>query len=131
MTVELHSPPSISISNAIKPLPSEVSPANSPQQNQFGHTSDFTRTSDFTCDSSNIVVTIDPAANAAADTTDSAAVDIRPLTQDNCPILEDSRGSEGFEKDAPLASLDIELGISSSSSSSNTKVPNIDSFFTM
>ncbi|CAG9537581.1 unnamed protein product [Cercopithifilaria johnstoni] len=130
VTVELHSPPSIHLSNTIKPLPLQISPVNSPQQNQsalhHANTSNFTRTSDFTCseNNSNNVVSIDPTATVAITGTTNSATDIRPVTQDNCIILE------GFEKHAPLASLDIEFGMSSSSSSSNVKVPNIDSFFT-
>ncbi|VDK72720.1 unnamed protein product [Litomosoides sigmodontis] len=130
VTVELHNPPSMPVSSAMRSLLSEISPVNSTQQSQSGHTSSFTRTGDFTCDehnSSNIVVNIEPTA-AGASTADTT--EIRPLTEHNCPIVKDSRGGEGLEKDAPLASLDIELGISSSSSSSNTKVPNVDSFFT-
>ncbi|VBB25450.1 unnamed protein product [Acanthocheilonema viteae] len=103
VTVELHSPPSMPVSNTVKSQP---------------------RSSDNEHNSSNIVVTINPSATTAITDITHSATDIRPLTRDSCIIVE------GFERHAPLASLDIEFGISSSSSSSNVKVPNIDSFFT-
>ncbi|KAL3998308.1 hypothetical protein ACH3XW_14535 [Acanthocheilonema viteae] len=130
VTVELHSPPSMPVSNTVKSQPFRISSVNSPQQNQFllhslsCNTTNFRRSSDNEHNSSNIVVTINPSATTAITDITHSATDIRPLTRDSCIIVE------GFERHAPLASLDIEFGISSSSSSSNVKVPNIDSFFT-
>lgn len=131
VTVELHSPPPMVVSNTVRSSPLRTSPINSPQQNQsmLHHlrrsTSNSRRTNDLICNdhnSSNIVVTIDPAVTAATTDTDDCAIDVRPIARDSCTVRE------GFERHAPLASLDIEFGTSSSSSSSNVKVSNVDSF---
>ncbi|EJW72493.1 hypothetical protein WUBG_16600, partial [Wuchereria bancrofti] len=112
VTVEMHSPPSMLLSST-------------PQKNQSALAvccSTSRRTNDLAYiehNSSNIVVTIDPSA------TDDTAVDVRPSAQDS------GRIPDGFEKHAPLASLDIEFGTSSSSSSSNMKALNVDSSFTI
>uniref|UniRef100_A0A0R3RJE3 Ion_trans_2 domain-containing protein n=1 Tax=Elaeophora elaphi TaxID=1147741 RepID=A0A0R3RJE3_9BILA len=134
VTVELHSPPSILMSNAMKSSPLRISPVNSPQKNHSSlhlascSTSDFRRTNDFAYgehSGSNIVVTIDPATISAITDNANSTTDIRPSTRDSCVVVEE------FERHAPLASLDIEFATSSSSSSSNVKVSNVDNFFTI
>ncbi|KAK6106822.1 hypothetical protein QQG55_25775 [Brugia pahangi] len=123
VTVEMHSPPSML--STVRSPPSQISPVNSPQQNQYAFAvccSTSRRTNDLAYiehNSSNIVVTIDPSATA------DTAIDVRPSAQDS------GRNPDGFEKHAPLASLDIEFGTSSSSSSSNMKALNVDSSFTI
>ncbi|MCP9260932.1 hypothetical protein DINM_004332 [Dirofilaria immitis] len=125
VTVELHNPPSLLLSSAIRSPSLRISPIASAQQNQslLQVVSNFRRTSDLTCNdrnSTNIFVSTAPAAVPLIINSVDSAFDI---ARDSYTILE------GFQRHAPLASLDIEFGTSSSSSSSNTKVPIIDSFY--
>ncbi|OZC12926.1 hypothetical protein X798_00561 [Onchocerca flexuosa] len=127
VTVELHNPPPLLLSSANRSSPLQISPVASSQQNQSSlHSfSNFKRTDDLACNehnSSNIFVSIDPTVTAPVTDTVDSAVDV---TRDNHTVPEES------QRHAPLASLDIEFGTSSSSSSSNLKVPNIDSFLTV
>ncbi|EJD75642.1 hypothetical protein, variant [Loa loa] len=127
VTVELHSPPPMLLSSTIRSLPLQISPISPPQHNQseLHHvccsTSDFSNLVYNEHNSSNVIVAIDPIANAT--TTDT--VDFKTFARDSCTI------PERFERHAPLASLDIECGTSSSSSSSNMKVPNDIIHFTI
>ncbi|VDK72553.1 unnamed protein product [Onchocerca ochengi] len=126
VTVELHNPPPLLLSSAIRSSPLRISPIAS-QQNQSSLHSffNFKRTSDLACNehnSSNILISIDPTATAPVTDTVDSAFDI---TRDSRTVREE------FQRHAPLASLDIEFGTSSSSSSSNVKVSNIDSFLTV
>uniref|UniRef100_A0A915PWM2 Uncharacterized protein n=1 Tax=Setaria digitata TaxID=48799 RepID=A0A915PWM2_9BILA len=130
VTVELHSPPSTPFSSTAKSSALRISPINSPQPNpsSLRHVCNFRRTSDLAHNennSSNIFVTIDPATSTAISHRADSAVGVRCFAQDDCAV------QEGVERHAPLASLDIEFGTSSSSSSSNVKVSNVNSFFSI